>query len=302
MFQILPFILLLLSLFVIVILIYKNFNKLILLDVNSLPEIREQRKKDYFIRKKAEKKNSDVYIKLLNRLKPVHDFFYKKAKKIQKKFRIYFIEIKNKIENYEKNKPRTTEEKEKIGEDIKNLEKEARKDLSKEDLETAEKKYLAILKQDSQNKEAYKGLADVYYNQGQISEAKETYHFVLKLDENDYDVYLKLANIAESEGRIEKAIEYYEKTLIANPNNASRFFKIFELFFSIKEYNTALEAIKQALEIEPDNPKYLDNFLEISIVLNKKALALEVYNRLRMNNPENQKLDIFKQRIDELKK
>lgn len=298
--NILPFILLISSLLVIIFIIYKNYNKLILLDVNTLSEIREQVKKDEFIRKKAEKKNSDVYAKILHKLQPFQEYVFKKAKNVQSRFRTYFIKIKNQLENYETVKPLTKEEREKKKEEIKNLEKEARQDLSKEDLDTAEKKYLAILKQDPQNKDAYKGLADVYFSQNQIKEAKETYHFVLKLDPHDEDVYLKLASIAEEEGRIEKAIEYYEKTLLINPNNASRFFKIFELFFDLKEYETALEAIRQSLEIEPDNPRYLDNFLETCIILQKKDEAEKTFGRLRMNNPENQKLDIFRQRIDEL--
>jgi len=62
-----------------------------------------------------------------------------------------------------------------------------------------------------------------------------------------------------------------------------------------------MEAIQQALDIEPQNPRYVDNFIETSIILKRKDLAEEGYKQLRMINPDNQKLEVFRQRIDEIK-
>ena len=76
--------------------------------------------------------------------------------------------------------------------------------------------------------------------------------------------------------------------------------KIADLLIEIKSYEPACDAIQQAVELEPQNPKYLDKLVEISVLCGDKKKAEEAYNQLRMVNPENQKLVVFKDKIDQL--
>ncbi|EKE07375.1 MAG: hypothetical protein ACD_18C00106G0001 [uncultured bacterium] len=296
MLNILPFILIILSLVVIIFVIVRKYPQLLLLDVETLPEIKTARSKNRIIMRKSEQREKQYYANFKNKLTP----FVKLLKKIQLAFRI----LVGKVERKAGDKHDITEgysvTKEKVI-TSKGLVKDAQNDLEQEDYPTAEKKFLASLKYDSKNKEAYRGLAAVYYAQNQVTEAKETYNFLLQLDPDDEDANVKLGEIYEEEGNKETAVGYYQQAVLTNPNNPERFLKIHDLLFYLKHYETALEAIQQALDIEPQNPRYVDNFIETSIILKRKDLAEEGYKQLRMINPDNQKLEIFRQRIDEIK-
>lgn len=297
MYTILPFILIAISFVVMVYIIVKKYPKLLLLDVETIPEVKESQKKDEIIRKKAEIQNIESYKRLGTLLKPL----MKVCKQLQFAFRKYVGKIQKKSQNTVKNeKVVAYSDKAKKVEESTQLVEQAKQDLTQEDFVTAEKKYLAAIKQNPKNKDAYKGLAQVYYEQDQITEAKETYTFILQLDDADEEVYLKLGAIAEEQGKLEEAVEHYQQVVLINPHNPQRFILLFDLLFELKQYETALEAIEQALELEPQNPKYLDKFIETSILLRRKDLAEIGYRDLRMVNPDNQKLISFEQRIDEI--
>jgi len=278
--------------------VVRVYPQLLLLDVDSLSHVRSGRKKDAFIRKKAAVKSSEVYTKLGSALTP----FGRMWTKIQLSFRRFFrmVEKRAHADQLVDEKNISKEERAQRKETARRLVQQAEQDVSSEDYPTAEKKYLAAIKQDARSIDAYKGLAKVYYAQGQIAETVETYTFILQLNPQDEEVYLHLGELAEEAGKMQEAVEYYQEAVLINPENPARFAKIFDLLFSIEEYETALEAIEQALAIEPQNPKYLDNFLETVIILGRKELAEEGYRQLRMINPENQKLQTFRQRIDKM--
>lgn len=261
--------------------------------------MREEQKKDELIRKKAAQKSSAVHAQVHSTVvAPIVMY----ARSIQKTFRQFVgkIERRAMMNDSKKKISESPEEETRRELAIRELMIEAKHDATQEDYDTAEKKYLAILRQDPKHIDAYHGLADVYQKQGQLIEAKETYQFILQLNQSDDQALVKLAQMYEDEGRLEKAVEYYEQAVLGNPHNPIRFVKLYDLLFELKHYEVALEAIQQALEIEPQNPKYLDNFIEVAILLKRKDLADKGYRELRMINPENQKLQLFRQRIDEI--
>ncbi len=296
---IIPIILAVVSLGVIVGIIYRHYHQITLLNVESLPYMREEKKKEEFIRKKAAQKSSQVHARVrVMVVSPVISV----AKQIQLKFRRFvgLVERRAMMQDTSKRKYATPEEETRHQLNIQQLMLEAKRDFDAEDYDTAEKKYLTVLRQESKNTDAYQGLAEVYQQQGQLIEAKETYQFILQINPSDDQTLIRLGDMYEEEGRLEKAVEYYEQAVMVNPHNPIRFAKLYDLLFELKQYETALEAIQQALEIEPQNPKYLDNFTEVAILLKQKVLAEKGYRELRMINPENQKLQSFRQRIDEL--
>lgn len=296
---ILPIILAIISLGVIVWFISKHYHRILLLNVDSLPYMRDEKKKDEFIRKKAAQKSSEVHAQVRRSfVAPIVAF----AKEIQLRFRRFvgMVERRAMMQDRVRAKAETPEEETRRVRTMEQLLFEAKRDLDNEDYDTAEKKYLAIVRQEPRSVDAYKGLAEVYQKQEQFVEAKETYQFILHINPSDDQTLIKLGDIYAEEGRIEKAVEYYEQGVLLNPHNPVRFAKLYDFLFELKQYETALEAIEQALEIEPTNPKYLDNLIEVAILLKQKKRAEQGYHSLRMINPENQKLQLFRQRIDEL--
>ncbi|MBD3311580.1 MAG: tetratricopeptide repeat protein [Candidatus Magasanikbacteria bacterium] len=303
-YSIIPFILVLLALVVIIVVLIRKFPQLTLLDVENLPEVKEEKKKDDFLKKRVDKKNIENKEKITKKIEPLIEIW----KKIQIKFRKYVGKVK--LEAGEKTELQSvvrqaTEKNEKqkdseITSEVDKLLKEGDAAYEQEDYEKAEEKYIEAIRVDAKNISAYRGLGDVYVKQGQLSEAKETYKFLLQLDEDDDYVLIKLGDVFEKEGNYAEAIRYYEKAILLNPNISNRFAKFAELLESVEEYGAANEAILQALELEPQNPKYLDKLVEISILIGQKSNAEEAFKRLRMVNPENQKLLSFRQRIDEM--
>ena len=73
-----------------------------------------------------------------------------------------------------------------------------------------------------------------------------------------------------------------------------------ELFLELGKNEPALEAVRQAVDLEPQNPKYLDMLVEVSVKCGNKESANEAYQQLRMANPENNKLAVLKDKINQM--
>lgn len=290
--------LLVLSLVAIIYLVAKHYRQLVVLDVDSLPEVKVAKKKDEYLLRKAEQEAQKMNRKITKAFFP----WLKKIKKIQSWFRNYvaYVEKKATLSNIKKQRPKgvalSPEEEQKM----RALVNDANHALENGDIESAEKKYIAAIKINDKNKNAYEGLAEVYYRRNHLEEAKQTYRFLLYLEPNNEHALLRLAEMAEREGKIDAAVNYYQQAVLINDNISSRFAKLYDLLMQLGQYDTALESINQALILEPQNPKYLDNLVEVSIMVGDKKLAEEVWRELRMVNPENQKLSALKDKIENM--
>lgn len=298
-YNIISFIFIIVPLAIILVVIIKKFPQLALLDVDNVPEVKADKKKNEVFKKRVEEKAAKSKKDWIKKLKPVVALL----KILQGKFRDYVMQVTNRVEE-ENKKVREENVSEEISEKQKQslftLLREGDNALSNEEYEIAEKKYIAAIKIDPKNTNAYRGLAEVYTKQGQMNEAKETYKFIFQLDPSDSEVLVKLAEIFEEEGNEKEAIEYYQKSVLIEDNYPHRFVKLAELLGNIDEYETALAAIEQAVELEPQNPKYLDIMVEMSIMSGHRDTAEEIYQKLRMANPDNQKLVSFKDRIEKM--
>lgn len=301
MYTLLPFILILVSLATILVVVIRKFPQLSLLDIEKLPEVQEEVKKNEVLKKRVKKKTKESKEKTDAK---VH-ILLARLKKVQLQFRQYVgvVErriIRQKIEHKKQeqiNTPETTQtEKEKVS----LLLKDAEHAFQGNQFDSAETKYIAVIRLDNKNEDAYKGLIDVYVERDQLEEAAETCSFLLQLNPKNELAHVRMAEIAEQDGDIQKAIDHYQEAVIINHNMSPRFAKLADLLVRLEQYETALEAINQAIELEPENPKYLDNFVHIAILVGNKKLAKEAYDKLRQANPTNNKLDSLKQKIDKM--
>lgn len=298
MYFLIPFLIIIVCVATIIVVLIRRFPELSLLQVEDLPEVKEGKKKNEFLKKQAKKKTKEKIEKQKESWKPLLQFW----KNIQLVFRRYVGQIEKKF--FQQRLKKEREDKESLGQDItetvQSLLTDARFAKEQGQLDLAEKKYIDAIRLEPKNKEAYRGLGDVYHSQGNIDEARETYLFLLHLSPNDDALLVRLGDLEEEKGNTEKAIEYYEKSVVLKDNFPSRFAKIADLMQRIGQNQTALEAIRQAVDLEPQNPKYLDNFTELAIICGNKKSAEKGYQQLRMVNPENKKLDIFKEKIAKL--
>jgi tetratricopeptide (TPR) repeat protein len=298
-FSFIPFILILFSLAVIIVIVIRKFPQLSLLDVENIPEVKQLRHKDQLLKKKAEKEFEKTRETWKKRVRPVLQWL----KRVQLSFRKYVGKIEREVT---RRKSATVS----VREDatlpaaeqnaVRTLLQKAGQSLEKGENDQAEEEYIAVIKIDEMSREAYKGLAEVYINKRQLVEAEETLKFLLQLGDADDQVYTKLGNLAEKKGEVDKAIEYYQQAVLLNDQISTRFVKLAELLKSINQNQTALEAITQALDLEPNNPKYLDILAELAILVHDKKLAESTWGKLRMVNSENQKLEVLRERIDKI--
>ena len=298
MFNFLPFILVVLGLAIVIIIIVRKFPQLSLLDVENIPEVQLEIKKDNILKKRLAEKQKEADLARKEMFKPVIQAW----KNWQLTFRKYVGQIERLVieygERHKKNEPK--EKRMKKREDLRVLLQEGQFSFEQDSFEDAEKKFLAAIKIDPKNIEAYLGLARVYREQKNYHEARETLLFLLQLNSTSEAALVELAEIYIEEGKKEEAIKYYEQAVMVNDNRPALFANLATLLTEIGKYDTALEAVEQAVELEPQNPKYLDMMVEYSVLCGNKNTAEEAYRNLRMVNPENQKLAVLRDKIDKL--
>jgi tetratricopeptide (TPR) repeat protein len=280
--------------------VVRHFPEVSNLDAEGLPEEQVARKKKEIIGKRVEEQSRRWQALVARRLAPLAVPW----KKIQLRFRVYVGKVERLWHHEETVKkaalpqqPLSAGDKE---QKLLELIQEGQNNLSHEHYEQAEEAFISAIKIDQNSAEAYRGLADTYLAKQSLAEARETYLFLLQLEPENDNVLVKLAEIAETQGNLEEAIAYYQQAVVINDLLSPRFYHLAELLLKVNQPDIAREAIESALDLEPKNPKYLDLLIEIAILLSDKKMALDTYNELRLVNPENQKLDSFKSRINEL--
>ena len=160
MFNILPIILIILSLAVIVFIIVRKFPQLSLLDVDSIPEVKIERKKIEIIKKKITEQAKEAGKRRQKSFQP----FIQKAKEVQLFFRKYVGKVEREVmRKDEDKKPKKISGEENA--ELAIILKEAHNARQGENYDVAEEKYIAVIKIDQRNREAYRGLGDVYLHQ-----------------------------------------------------------------------------------------------------------------------------------------
>lgn len=183
---------------------------------------------------------------------------------------------------------------------IEKLLAEAAAALEAERVEDAEKRYIEILRLDPHHIETYRGLADLYIETRSYDQAKEVLEFLLKLNKDDDQAFGRLGAIEAFKGNFREAEERFLKSIDIAGNVAAYRVQLAKVYLQEDEPKKAWYQLKKALESEPYNPKYLDYFLETSILVGDVEAAKEALNGLEAANPENQKLEEFRERINNL--
>ncbi len=277
--------------------VVRAWPKMTLLDVHRLQDVKESSKKDEILRRRA----GEIAARKTKNMGVAKMWLMALWDSIQEKFRLSV----DKLERTLLSEQRLPAENIHLdpGEKatkIRALLRDADTAFTGGGYEAAEAAYIAVINLDAKNVAAYLGLGNVYLVEKHASEARETFKFALHLDKNNEVACVRLAEIAENENDLEKAVEYYQQAVLINDAMPTRYFKLYELLAALKQPETALAAIREALSLDPQNPKYLDNFITASILVGDKKLAEEGYQRLRLVNPENHKLSVFREKIKEM--
>lgn len=265
MYNIIPLILILISLGVIVFIVIKKFPALANLDIENMPAEKEAKFKEQIIGNRLKRNLVKWNSKVTRMVKPIGEASGDLAKWANKKL----IEMRD---SYKKELEVNNLD---LNNKINQLFREIDDLIKKEELAEAEKRLIEIIGLDNRNIKAFRMLGDLYLEKKSFEEAKQTFEYILKLKENE----------ATGETSREDGLIYFDLALACQ---------------SMDDLETAIANLQKALNIEPNSPRYLDTMLEMSIIKKDKVLAEKAYDKLKEVNPDNQKLSEFKKKIDEL--
>ncbi len=253
------------SMLAVFIVIIRKFSILSILNTDNIPGEKEAGFKKEIIKKRLDRdlmRFNRLFLLGVNRLK-------NKAKNA-----LTFVEknlqaLKN---SYLKNRPLPIEERNEL---IKISFKEAELAEKQDDDVLAEAKYLDIINLDQKNVRAFFFLGELYYNNEKLVEAIQTLSFALKL-----------------------AIKEKKAGLLAEDLSVAEiYFSLAKAGIDLERLDYALESIREALDLEPNNPRYLDLILDLSIMKRDKGLAWTYFNKMSAINPENNKLQTWREEI-----
>jgi Tfp pilus assembly protein PilF len=145
---------------------------------------------------------------------------------------------------------------------------EARGLMDKQAYDAAEKKLVEVLSLDPKNTDAYEYIGRLYIYTKNIDNAKEAFRYLSKLAPQDASVLASLGEIAVMENDTQGAFTYFSR----------------------------------AKNISPNNPKYLDFYIEAAIKAGDVMEANLALDHLREVNPDNQKISVFEERIEALRR
>jgi Flp pilus assembly protein TadD len=162
--------------------------------------------------------------------------------------------------------------------------------------EEAERRLIEMVSVNARDYDAYRRLAELYMDARDYGEAKEVYSFLVKAglkqscgvrgDEAD----------AEPSARAEAC----GASLAERTELARHFAGLGLACQELKQGKEAVRAFDNAVAFEPGNPRYLDLLLEACILEGQKSTAERALAQLSEANPDNSKLEAFRERVAEL--
>ncbi|MDP3970638.1 MAG: tetratricopeptide repeat protein [bacterium] len=263
-FYIIPAVIAVVSLIAIITIYVKKIPKVSSLDLDAMPTHRQALRKSALVEDRLARKITQFKQTLKNIIIPI-------IKVIGSIFKKLYGQMK-KLEDKYKKAAQTTNVKAGAGAVAGNqpsvglLLQEAIKFYVEGKLDQAENKYISAIVADQSSVEAYRGLAKVYLQKKDRIHALETLEFIQQLNPKDETVLRDIGALYKEEGKHDECLEAYEK----------------------------------ALELGPNNPKNLDALIDVAIVCQLKYKAQGTLDKLKEVNPENNKLEEYQKRIDEM--
>jgi tetratricopeptide (TPR) repeat protein len=150
---------------------------------------------------------------------------------------------------------------------IKQRLEEATKLIDQDEYIPAEKIFIDVISHNPKSVDAYEALGNMYVRSGQFDQARETFQFTLRLSPDDASVHVSLAELETKQGHEKQALTF----------------------------------LRKAIEKRPKNPRYLDFYIEAALQTGSLKDARKGILALKDVNPENQKIEEFERRFQEMK-
>ncbi len=279
---------------VILVVVFKKFPQLSNIDVETITAEREGNVKDRLLEEKLQRGLKARLAQLQKVARPIRGGIvsglskaYSGALELERKY-------KQRLE------PKTSSERQKVDQETDSLVEQGYALLTKGQQAEAERKFIDAIALDPKDVEAYEGLGELYWEQGNLEQARQTYEYIIKLNADDFAAYSHLGNIALNQGKLEEARDFHLKSIDLDAQAAVHYVDLAEVYQRMGQHQQTYEALEKAHGLEPKNPRYLDALLEVCILLERKDEAADLLTQLKAVNPDNQKLAALQEKVAEL--
>lgn len=153
--------------------------------------------------------------------------------------------------------------------------------------ESPEDLYLAAIKKNPNDRQAYEALGRLYLENRNYADAVEIYQFLLRLDAARDIYYSNLGLAHYSQQDYKAAISAYEKALNLNSKVPTRWVNLSLCFEALEDYPRAVKALSQALALDRLNINYLMMLAEAYIKVPNQVRAEEVLEQVLSLEPTN---------------
>jgi tetratricopeptide (TPR) repeat protein len=248
MYNILPLILILISLSVIIYIISKKFPALANIDISTMQKEKEAKTKEILMGNRLKRS----FVKYSSR-------FFGFLKIFSKITVRYYNYLYKKIEKKKQDISGSSKVKVDVKEQIRRLFVEAIELKNRFELKSSEQKVIEIISLDSKNIEAFKLLGDIYLQLKDFTNAKETLKYVLKIveteEEDASEIYYNLALVDKAQENFEQAHYYLLSALKIQPNNPRYLDTMIEISIMNKDVLGARDFLEKLAIANPDNKK-----------------------------------------------
>lgn len=239
----------------------RHRRKLVLLDLEAMPQAKLRSKKYELIEGRLKRRSVSALAKVKTGLAPLTERLQQSWKDMMEK--LHALERKYRHASPE---PKTQEEKEKTRQKITALMEQGDRLFKDGNYGEAEAVYLDVIRLNPKEVEAYEGLGEVYLEKKEYEHAIQTLEFARGLNPNEERIYYDLGMVFQLTGDLDKALRHF----------------------------------KQCVELAPNNPRNLDALLSLAIEKKDRLVARETLRKLQEANPENQKLGELEAIVREL--
>lgn len=298
---IVPLIIIVISVIIISIVISRRLPHASKLKSEIIRRERQARVKWQLVERRLKRKTSHAMRFTQKRMEPMWQSLqewskraYKNALEKEQEYRLQVLKENQKKteEKHDQNKGQNIQ--------VDELLKEAEAALANNEFDTVEKKCIKAISAHPTYGKIYDLLGKVYMAQESWDQARETYEYLVKLEPARAHVHAMLGEALAHMDEWDLAVESFKLACELDSENAAYFFEWGRANRKLGQKEEAMEHIKRAVELEENNPKYLDFLIEVSILGGNKLLAQNSYDMLKKVNPDNKKLDEFKQRIRQM--
>jgi len=127
--------------------------------------------------------------------------------------------------------------------------------------------------------------AELYYAQGQLSEAIACCREALSLQPNWPPTYVTLANILQAQGKISEAIDLYYRAIDLNPDLSQAHVNLGSMFYRQGKLEEAIAYYRKAIQLQPEMAAAYWNLAKVWQQMGKSEEALASQEKALELNP-----------------